>query len=102
MSKLRILLDDGVFFIERNVNGSEATANGFLLRRCVANGSAPSGHECVGGYELGASGEWRASINAPYDEETDSDCCELEGNFKTNLDAIVALWFARHNAYSKH
>ncbi|WP_434716314.1 hypothetical protein [Paraburkholderia sp. A3RO-2L] len=101
MVKHLTLLDDGEFYIERNCNGDEATTNGFLMRRCSVSLTTPGGYECVGGYEHRASGEWHASINAPYDEETDSDSREL-GDFSRNLDAIAALWKVRHDAYRKN
>ncbi|MGU4703174.1 hypothetical protein K6L09_41645 [Burkholderia cepacia] len=101
MEKHLILLDDAEFFIERNSNGDAAKANGFLLRRCPTSPSTPGGYECVGGYERCASGEWSASINAPYDSASDSDCREL-GRFATNLDAITVLWKARRDAYCQH
>ncbi|KIG11214.1 hypothetical protein BurMR1_1874 [Burkholderia sp. MR1] len=101
MQKQLVLLDDGKFFIERNCNGEAATTNGFLLRRCPVSLTTPSGYECIGGYECAAFGQWRASINAPYDEETDSDCREL-GFFEAQLDAITVLWKARQDAYCQH
>lgn len=101
MDKHLMLLDDGEFYIERNCNGDEATTNGFLMRRRPVSLTTPGGSECVGGYERRASGDWRASINAPYDEESDSDCREL-GVFGRNLDAIAVLWKARHDAYCKN
>jgi hypothetical protein len=97
-----VLIDDGTFYIERNVNGDPATTNGFLLRRCATGVTTPGGYECVGGYACSVSGAWQASINAPYDESADSDCRVLGDGFKTYLDAIAALWSARHEAFCKH
>jgi hypothetical protein len=97
-----ILLDDGQFYVERNPNGNPARTNGFLLRRCPRGPSTPGGYECVGGYEYCPSGAWRASINAPYDEATDNDCRSLGSEFRTYLDAIAALWHARHEAHCSH
>ncbi|MGF6813170.1 hypothetical protein OKW30_008387 [Paraburkholderia sp. Clong3] len=96
-----MLLDDGQFYIERNCNGDAATTNGFLQRRCEFSATTPGGYECIGSYERKLSGEWSASINAPYDEERDSDSREL-GTFKSNLDAITALWAARTEAHCGH
>lgn len=98
MDKHLMLIDDGEFYIERYCNGDEATTNGFLMRRCPVSLAWPGGCECVGSYERRASGEWRASINAPYDAEADSDSREL-GDFSSNLDAIAVLWKARRDAY---
>ena len=41
------------------------------------------------------------SINAPYDEESDSDSWEL-GDFAERNDAIAVLWKARREAYYQH
>lgn len=101
MDKHLLLLDDGEFYIERNSNGEATKANGFLHRRCPTSPSTPGGYECIGGYERGTTGEWRASINAAYDQASDSDCREL-GRFATNLDAITVLWKARRDAYCQH
>lgn len=90
MNKELILLDDGQFYIERNCNGDKETTNGYLLRRCETGQAAPEACECIGGYERQPSGAWCASVNAPYDEDTDSDCREI-GFFRPNLDAIAAL-----------
>lgn len=100
MDKRLILLDDEEFYIERNCNGDAATTNGFLHRRCPVSLTTPGGYECIGGYEHRASGKWRASINAPYDEASDRDTREL-GDFHTNLDAITVLWKARREAYCR-
>ncbi|NLP65530.1 hypothetical protein [Paraburkholderia sacchari] len=102
MAQQLILIDDGVFYIERNVNGDAAVTNGFLLRRCKVGVTTPGGYECIGGYERAPSGMWRASINVPYDAITDSDSYELGDTFGTNRDAIAALWKSRHEAHCQH
>lgn len=101
MTNELILLDDGQFYIERNCNGDAGTTNGFLQHRCKFGSTTPGGYECIGSYELKLSGEWEASINAPYNEQAGSDSREL-GRFKSRLDAIVVLWMSRHEAYSRH
>lgn len=101
MEKHLILLDDSEFYIQRNRNSDTATGTGFLLRRCEVSAATPGGYECVGGYERCPTGEWRASITAPYDESSDSDCREL-GRFGSNFDAITVLWKARRDAYCQH
>lgn len=97
-----VLLDDGEFYVERNANFDRDTANGFLHRRCAVSLTAPGGYECIGSYERRPGGTWNASINASYDPETDSDSRELGDTFKTNVEAIAALWSARHEAYCGH
>lgn len=100
IDKSLLLLDDGTYYIERNSNGDPKTTNGFLQRRCSIGTTTPGGYECLGSYDRAPSGEWRASINAAYDANSDSDAREL-GRFKRNVEAIAALWKARHEAHTR-
>jgi hypothetical protein len=95
-----LLLDDGVFFVEHNVNYAPESGNGFLHCRCPLS-SLPGGSECVGSYVLMADGKWHADVNTPLDEDTDSDCRSL-GAFDDRLDAIGTLWRHRHEAYRRY
>jgi len=95
------ILDDGDFYVELNCNDSSAAAAGFLQRRCYVGVTTPGGYECIGSFERDVLGRWRASIDAVYDEQTGSDSRTL-GCFADRLDAIVALWAARHAAYCRH
>lgn len=96
-----ILLDDGEYFVEHNVNYPPERGNGFLMRRCATSMTAPEGSECVGGYSLDTGGKWHADIHAPLDEDTDSDCRAL-GMFDNRLDAIGTLWQRRREAHCRH
>lgn len=91
-----VLLDDGEFYIELNVNMPAREAPGFLQRRRTRAHTLSPGDECVGSFDRTAEG-WEASINAPYDEATDSDAKCL-GAWTDRMHAIVALWLARRDA----
>ena len=96
-----VLLDDGQYFVQHNINYPATAGNGFLMRRCCYGLTTPEGAECLGGYDLQLDGKWHTSISAPYDERTDSDCRWL-GRFDNRLDAIHALWQHRHEAVIRH
>jgi hypothetical protein len=96
-----VIADDGEYYIELNGNYGAAEAPGFLQRRCYTGVTTPGGYECVGSFERDAQGLWQASIDAPYDEETDSDSRSL-GHFAERMNAIVTLWGKRHEAYCRH
>jgi hypothetical protein len=93
----QVLLDDGEFFVQHNINYPATAGNGFLMRRRHASRLTPETAECVGGYDLRFDGKWHASISTPYDEQTDSDCQQL-GGFDDRLAAMRALWAHRHEA----
>jgi hypothetical protein len=95
------ILDDGEYYVQLNVNFPPADAPGFLQRRCYVGVTTPDGYECVGSFERSARGGWRASIDAPYDPVTGSDCHSL-GEHRSRLDAIAALWSARRQAHCRH
>lgn len=101
MPTSEVLLDDGVYFIELNPNYPAREAPGFLQRRCRVTTTTPSGWECVGGFDRDGRGGWTASLNAPYNHETDSDSLEL-GAWKERMTAIAVLWRKRHEAHCKH
>lgn len=96
-----VIADDGDFYIELNCNYEAAEAPGFLQRRCDYGLTTPGGYECIGSFERNLAGKWRASVNAPYDDETGCDSAEL-GLFDKRLDAIAALWRSRLLAHCHH
>lgn len=96
-----IVLDDGSYYVELNVNSDPHDAPGFLQRRCAVGLHTPGGYECLGSFNPTPGGAWRADVNAPYDNTTDSDARDL-GRFADRVDAILALWAARHDAFSVH
>lgn len=96
-----VILDDGAFYIELNCNHSPALAPGFLQHRCYVGVTTPGGYECVGSFEQKPDRMWEASIDIEYDSKTDSDAKSL-GRYPTRLDAIAALWAARHEAHCHH
>lgn len=97
-TKSLIILDDGVFYVELNCNYPKAEAPGFLQRRCGYGLTTPGGYECLGSFQKAAHGFWSADVNAPLDEDTDSDCLMLTQNV-SRMDAIAALWVGRNRAY---
>ena len=96
-----IILDDGVFYVELNVNSEASVAPGFLQRRCARGLTTPGGYECVGSFGKAVDGTWRADVSAPWDEDTDSDCNVLARGV-ARMDAIAALWAGRHVAHATH
>ncbi|MFM0514909.1 hypothetical protein [Paraburkholderia sp. RL17-373-BIF-A] len=95
-----VLLDDGEYFVQHNVNYPPTAGNGFLMRRCRYGLTTPQGAECVGGYDLKLDGKWLVDIATHYDEDTDADC-RVIGRFENRLDAIHALWQHRHEAVTR-
>ncbi len=95
------LLDDGEFYIELNCNSEPSVAPGFLHRRCGYGATTPSGYECIGSFQKRVDGTWSADVNAPLDQETDSDCLVLATGV-SRMDAIAALWQGRKLAVSIH
>lgn len=97
-SRGAVVLDDGTFHVELNATSPAARAFGFLERRVPVSARHPGGFYCLGSFHMHADGTWRASINVPYDESTGSDSMRvLEG--ASRIEAIVALWRARHLAH---
>ena len=97
-----VVLDDGEFYVELNDDDFPASdAPGFLQRRCYVGVTTPEGYECVGAFGRRRDGKWLASIDTTYDDTTDSHCFVL-GPLDERLDAIVALWGARHQARCRH
>jgi hypothetical protein len=96
-----VLLDDGEYFVQHNVNYPPTAGNGFLMRRCAVSMTSPEGAECVGGYDLKVDGKWRADIHTHHDPETDSDCRTL-GKFESRNEALHALWTHRREALTRH
>ena len=96
-----IILDDGVFYVELNVNAEAVAAPGFLQRRCARGLATPGAYECVGSFGKAVDGTWHADVSSPWDEETGSDCNVLARGVD-RMDAIAALWVGRHVAHSTH
>ena len=101
MSDGKIILDDGQFYIQLNVNYEAFDAPGFLQKRCAYGLTTPGGYECLGSFQKALDGSWSADVNAPYDEDTGSDC-EMLSRQVSRLDAIATLWAGRTSAYSTH
>ena len=68
-----VIVDDGEYYIELNINYDATIAPGFLQRRCCFGVTTPGGYDCIGSFERDARGVWQASIDAPYDERTGGD-----------------------------
>lgn len=101
MNNGTIILDDGQFYIELNVNYEASDAPGFLQRRCVYGLTTPGGYECLGSFQKALDGSWSADVNAPMDEDSGSDCDVLACKV-SRMQAITALWVGRARAYSTH
>lgn len=88
---------DDKYWIEENTNFPEGQGNLFLMT--AATEGSRSLAQCIGGLDRvhGSQNQWEASINIPYDEETDSDSVVVFTGDRTQ--AIQALWQNRHNAY---
>jgi hypothetical protein len=98
--KAEVLLDDGEFYIELNVNYPADRAPGFLQRRCPVTLTTPGGFECIGSFDKHTDGMWRADVNAVYDEEKGSDVVRVADGV-SRMQAIVALWRNRHQAHCR-
>lgn len=90
---------DDLFWLEANANYQPERANIFL-HRCRPFGlTTPGGYDCTGSVDwtVGRPNNeaWAASVQKPYDPETDSDA-RLVGYYATQEEAIEALWNARH------
>lgn len=101
MAKDQIILDDDEYFIDLNCNYEATIAPGFLQRRCAYGLTTPAGFECVGSFDKALDGTWNASVNAPYDPETDGDSLAVAEGV-SRMDAIAALWAARKSALTTH
>ena len=104
-----VVLDDGQFYVElcaelcADLERSHApgTEGGFLQRRCYVSVTSPGGYECIGSFGRSGDGCWEASIDAPFDPATGSDRRRLACG-TSRLDAVVAIWAARHDARCRH
>ncbi|MFZ7311751.1 MULTISPECIES: hypothetical protein [Comamonas] len=101
-----VVLDDGTYFVALNTNYELQKAPGFLYKRCARTEDTPQGWECVGGFDtawkpVNDGKNWRADVDAIYDEETDSDVTIVANN-TTRMEAIALLWQHRHTAFSRH
>ena len=94
-----LVLDDGQFYVELQDPGQGAA--GFLQRRCYEGATSPDGYECVGTCQREDGGAWLAQLDAAYDAQSGS-ACKVLGPYRERLDAIVALWSARHRARRRH
>ncbi len=101
MATDEIILDDGKFFIDLNCNYEASNAPGFLERRCAYSATTPGGYECIGSFDKALDGTWKADVNATYDPETDGDCF-IVAKGVSRMEAITALWRARHVALVNH
>lgn len=96
-----VLLDDGQYFVQHNVNYPATAGNGFLMRRRRFGLTALERAECVGGYDFKVDGKWHADIAVHPDVDDVQDCRPV-GAFDNRLDAIHALWHYRHEAAGRH
>jgi hypothetical protein len=90
------LLDDGSFFVVGADGGAQGSA-GFLERRCAISPETPNGTECLGAFVQRPDGKWEARISTKFDMASRSDC-KILSTSSERVDAIVALWRARHEA----
>lgn len=98
MGTSSIVLDDGSIYVDLNANYEASKAPGFLMCRCDFGPTRPEGVECIGSFGKSTDGTWNARINALYDPLLDSDC-RVVASGASRMDAIAALWTARHDAH---
>jgi hypothetical protein len=65
--------------------------------RCPRSDAAPRGAECVGAFFGGPEGTWSARIAGAADVRPEIEYDTIVAGAK-RLDAIAALWLARHDA----
>jgi hypothetical protein len=92
------LLDDGEYYVVLNENQASDLAAGFLERRCFVSSSTPGGFEVLGSFAMAPAGTWEARITKVYDARDDIDCTVVARGVE-RMEAIVALWRARLDAY---
>ena len=92
-----MILDDGIYYIERDANTPEHIGNGFLHRRCTTTLTSP-GYEVIGQYFYKGVGTWHVVIDQAYNAESNSDLLFL-GKFTNQTEAITSLWQHRKQAY---
>jgi len=90
---------DGEYWIKLNSNYPITRTNAFLCHKAGDKDALPVGdHVCIGGADQvrfgDHQGQWQVTIDAPYDEETDSDV-RFVGYFASRKEAIEVLWNER-------
>lgn len=100
-SATTIIQDDGEFYLDLNINENPATASGFLHRRCPVSPTTPGGYEVVGAFTAMADGRWRAGVFKACLPDSDEDMLVL-GEFDRRMDALLAVWQRRREAYCRH
>lgn len=95
--KETILIDDGTYYIALDSKFPEATAPGFLKKRCASTAQAPAGCECIGTFSLGTNDNWESEISTGFDPVSGQDARNL-GAAVSRISAIANLWQARHQA----
>jgi hypothetical protein len=92
-----VLLDDGEFVVVSAAGDGLRRCAGFLERRCGLSAETPNGLECLGAFVQRTDGAWEARISTPIDAASGTDCKVVAAS-NDRLDAVVALWQARHQA----
>ena len=94
----KCVLEDEDYFVALDDRRAEDMSDGQLQRKCLVSSGTPGGVSCVGSFGQDLNGTWSAKIAAPFDPVTGCDC-EVVSQGVERLDAVVALWRARHRAY---
>lgn len=95
----QVLLDDGTLYIALDPNASNPEdAPGQLRERCAAGVRTPYRFECIGEFRPQNDGSWMAYIDAS-DGGAHPNC--VVATDVSRLEAICALWQARHRARSQ-
>ncbi|MCR6480960.1 hypothetical protein NU688_32720 [Variovorax sp. ZS18.2.2] len=92
------LLDDGKYAIVVNKSGEHAGLAGYLLVQRPDHHRFPLGYAWIGTFSQEPDGTWQASVAVPYDDASNSDFMRVVWSVE-RLDAIVALWKARKEAF---
>lgn len=92
----QVLLDDGTLYTALDPNASNPEdAPGQLRVRCAAGVRTPYRFDCIGEFRQQNDGSWMAYIDAG-----DGGAFVVATDV-SRLDAICALWRARHRARSQ-
>lgn len=97
-----VLLDDGTFYVTLCTEPrGPPMASGVLRKRCPVSARTPFGYDCIGQFSEQPDGRWLAGI----DVVSGVGCGVEEYLVASGVErmmAIVLLWQARRNAFSRH
>lgn len=98
MPDRKVLLDDGLYYIQHNADDPLHKGGGRLKKYCRPSRQFPEGVEVIGDYALKPDGLWVIGISANYIGPEQSDR-EVLGAYPHWLEAVAELWLARFMAH---